>query len=58
MSIISKIEGNFDRLAEIGIKVGQPIILCGKNIVKINGVKYWLKLNGVVKIWLNSGEIL
>ena len=59
-AIIINIEGDSDkifRLNEFGIRVGRRIEVIKKDIVRIDGIKYVLKLNGI-KIYLDDGTIM
>jgi hypothetical protein len=60
VSYIKNTYGNIKdiiRLEEIGFRIGQKIDIIRKDIVKINGTKYWFRLNNVF-IVLDDDSIL
>ena len=60
MNYITSIHGDTEntvRLEEIGFRVGQKIDVIKKNLVRINGIKYWFRLDNVF-IVLDDDSIL
>jgi Fe2+ transport system protein FeoA len=60
MNCIKYIHGDTEntvRLEEIGFRVGQKIDVIKKNLVRINGIKYWFRLDNVF-IVLDDDSVL